>query len=239
MKSSALGAWLWDWAKSIGVALIVWFFLRTFLVEAFHIPSGSMEKTLLVGDWLFVNKALYGAEVPLLNKRLPAVREPHRGDIVVFDSKYMAGVEEAGIKVVKRLIGTPGDTLAMRTGQLYRNGSPVSEPYVQHINLDESAPPDLRARMREWQLPHVVGRDTAGYAPDVEDWGPIVVPRDSLFVMGDNRENSLDSRYWGFLPRGNIRGSPMFVYYSYDAESYRPLPFVTAVRWGRIFTGLR
>lgn len=239
MKSSSFTAWLWDWTKSIGIALVVWLFLRTFLVEAFHIPSGSMEKTLLVGDWLFVNKALYGAEVPLINKRLPAVRQPQKGDIVVFDSKEMAGVEPAGIKVVKRLIGTPGDTLAMRGGQLYRNGRAVTEPYVQHINLDESAPPELRAKMREWQLPHLVGRDTTGYAPDVEDWGPIVVPSDSLFVMGDNRENSLDSRYWGFLPRTNVRGSPMFVYYSYDAESYRPLPFFTAVRWGRIFTGLR
>ena len=100
MKS--FGRWLWDWAKSIAVALVVWFFLRTFLVEAFRIPSGSMENTLLIGDFLFVNKLLYGAEVPLLHKRLPAIREPHRGDILVFDS-----VEEQGLKVVKRLIGVP------------------------------------------------------------------------------------------------------------------------------------
>jgi len=107
MKS--FGKWLWDWAKSIAVALVVWFFLRTFLVEAFRIPSGSMENTLLIGDFLFVNKLLYGAEVPLLHKRLPAVREPRRGEILVFDS-----VEEEGLKVVKRLIGIPGDTLSMK-----------------------------------------------------------------------------------------------------------------------------
>ena len=79
----------------------------------------------------------------------------------------------------------------------------------------------VKFRSTRWQLPHVVGHDTVDYHPDVQDWGPIVVPRDSLFVMGDNRENSLDSRYWGFLPRENLRGSPMFIYFSYDPESYR------------------
>src|SRR6266498_3232008 len=113
----SFATWLWEWTKSIVVALLVWFVLRTFLVEAFRIPSGSMENTLLIGDFLFVNKALYGAEVPLIHTRLPAVREPERNDILVFDS-----VEEEGLKVVKRLIGMPGDTLAMEAGQLFRNG---------------------------------------------------------------------------------------------------------------------
>ena len=116
-------AWLWEWTKSIVVALVVWFFLRTFLVEAFRIPSGSMENTLLVGDFLFVNKLLYGAEVPIIHSRLPAVREPGRDEILVFDS-----VEEEGLKVVKRLIGVPGDTLSMENGQLFRNGQRVDEP---------------------------------------------------------------------------------------------------------------
>lgn len=100
-------SWLWDWIKSIAVAAVVWLILRTFLIQAFRIPSGSMENTLLIGDFLFVNKALYGAEVPLVHKRLPAFREPVRNDILVFDS-----VEEP-IDVVKRLVGMPGDTLAM------------------------------------------------------------------------------------------------------------------------------
>ena len=104
----SVGAWLWDWTKSIAVAPVVWFMLRTFLVEAFSIPSSSMERTLLVGDFLFVNKALYGAEVPLVHTRLPAIREPERGDILVFDS-----VEDEGLKVVKRLIGVPGDTVSI------------------------------------------------------------------------------------------------------------------------------
>jgi signal peptidase I len=223
--------WLWEWTKSIFVALVVWFFLRTFLVEAFRIPSGSMENTLLVGDFLFVNKAIYGAEVPLLHKRLPAVREPHRGDILVFDS-----VEEENLKVVKRLIGIPGDTLAMEHGELFRNGKPVEEPYAIHTDPTKSEDPNLRSKMRQWQVKHLVGRDPATYDPDLQDWGPIVVPADSFFMMGDNRDNSYDGRYWGFLPRLNVRGTPLIVYFSYEAGSWRPLPFFTAVRWGRFFT---
>src|SRR5271157_327047 len=99
----------WEWAKSLAIALVIWLVLRTFLVEAFRIPSSSMEGTLLVGDFLFVNKALYGAEVPLIHARLPAFRNPRLGDIVVFDSRT-----ESGVKVVKRVVGVPGDTLQMK-----------------------------------------------------------------------------------------------------------------------------
>jgi signal peptidase I len=228
--SSAFVLWLWDWIKSIAVALVVWLILRTFLIQAFRIPSGSMENTLLIGDFLFVNKALYGAEVPLLHKRLPAFREPQRGDILVFDS-----VEE-NIDVVKRLIGMPGDTLAMADGQLIRNGKVVDEPWVVHANPMPQATPLQRAQMRQWQVKHLAGPDTAGYNPDLQDWGPIVVPPDSFFMMGDSRDNSHDSRMWGFLPRTNVRGRPMFVYYSFDPQHWRPLPFLTAIRWDRILS---
>jgi signal peptidase I len=230
-RSRSAFIWMWEWTKSIVVALVVWFFLRTFLVEAFRIPSGSMENTLLIGDFLFVNKALYGAEVPLIHKRLPAVREPERNDILVFDS-----VEEEGLKVVKRLIGMPGDTLAMEAGQLFRNGQRVNEPYVLHSDPHRAEDPVQRAKMREWQVPHLAQRDTAAYQPDLQDWGPIVVPADSFFMMGDNRDSSYDGRYWGFLPRANVRGRPLVVYFSYDQNSWKSLPFLTAVRWGRIFT---
>ncbi|MEP7227572.1 MAG: signal peptidase I [Gemmatimonadales bacterium] len=223
--------WFWEWTKSILVALLVWFFLRTFLVEAFRIPSGSMENTLLIGDFLFVNKALYGAEVPLIGARLPAVREPHRNDILVFDS-----VEDEGLKVVKRLIGMPGDTLSMENGELFRNGARVNEPYAVRSDPTRSEDPIQRAKMREWQLPHLVNRDEATYQPDLQEWGPIVVPPDSFFMMGDNRDSSYDGRYWGFLPRANVRGRPLVVYFSYDPSSWRALPFVTAVRWSRLFT---
>ncbi|MGQ0703749.1 MAG: signal peptidase I [Gemmatimonadales bacterium] len=229
MKS--FGKWVWDWTKSIAVALVVWFFLRTFLIEAFRIPSGSMENTLLVGDFLFVNKLLYGAEVPILNKRLPAIREPRRGDILVFDS-----VEEA-IKVVKRLVGLPGDTLSMENGKLYLNGKPAVEPWAIHTDPTANADAFQRERMRRWQLAHLVsGVRKETYHPDLNNWGPIVVPAGQYFMMGDNRDGSYDGRYWGFLPRENVRGRPLIVYYSFDGNTYKPLPFVTNIRWSRIFT---
>ena len=227
----SFGAWLWDWAKSIAIALVVWMVLRTFLIEAFRIPSGSMENTLLVGDFLFVNKALYGAEVPFTGKRLPAVREPVRGDILVFDS-----VEDEGMKVVKRLVGVPGDTLSMQEGDLYRNGERVDEPYAIRTDPNKGEEPLQRAKMRRWQVNYLVGRDPATYQPDLHDWGPIVVPPDSFFMMGDNRDSSYDGRYWGFLPRLNVRGKPLIVYFSYDKNSYKPLPFVSAIRWGRLLS---
>jgi signal peptidase I len=226
----SFSAWLWDWAKSIVIALVVWMILRTFLIEAFRIPSGSMENTLLVGDFLFVNKALYGAEVPFTGKHLPAIREPKRGDILVFDS-----VEE-DIKVVKRLIGMPGDTLSMEGGDLYVNGKKVDEPYAVKSDPGKSEEPIQRAKMRQWQSHYLINRDPATYQPDLHDWGPIVVPRDSFFMMGDNRDQSYDGRYWGFLPRQNVRGTPLIVYFSFDKNSYKPLPWLSAIRWSRLFS---
>lgn len=219
-----------EWAKSILVAVVVWLFLRTFLVEAFRIPSGSMENTLLIGDFLFVNKAVYGAEVPFTGWHLPEVREPVRGDVLVFDS-----VEEEGLKVVKRLMGMPGDTLQMRGGGVYRNGQLLDEPYARHDNPYKSESPEMRLKMRDWQVRHLAG-DTTGYTPDLQDWGPIVVPPDSLFMMGDNRDLSYDGRYWGFLPRASVRGTPLVIYYSYNPDSWKVLRPITAIRWGRLFS---
>lgn len=220
-----------EWTKSIVFAVVAWLLLRTFLVASFRITSGSMENTLLVADWLFVAKPLYGAEVPLIHVHLPAFREPRRGEILVFDS-----VEEPGLAIVKRLMGVPGDTLEMRGGSLIRNHEPLAEPYVRHVDVTRSESLDMRAKMRAWQVRHLATPDTARYAPDLQDWGPIVVPTDSLFMMGDNRDESYDGRYWGFLPRGNVQGTPVLIYFSYDPTSYKPLPFVSAVRWSRIFS---
>jgi signal peptidase I len=224
-KSLAQSAW--EWTKSIAAALVIWFFLRALLVEAFRIPSGSMENTLLIGDFLFVNKALYGAEVPLVHARLPAFREPQRGDVVIFDS-----VEEPGVNVVKRIIGVPGDTIAMEDNVIYINGRPLEEPYV--IRTDPATDRE-DPQMRSWQVRYLVGRDPRNYRPTLKNWGPLLVPPDSFFVMGDNRDNSYDSRYWGFLGRDRIRGRPLFIYYSYDKNGLLPLPFLTAIRWERIF----
>jgi signal peptidase I len=215
--------------RSLIVPVALFLVLRTFVVEAFHIwPSGSMERTLLIGDFLFVNKALYGAEVPVLHRRLPALREPERLDLVIFES-----VEEPGLTVVKRIVGVPGDTLAMRDNVLYRNGTKRNERYVQHVPFgSEQRDP----RMRDAQLPHYVGQNPGAYRPTSWNWGPVVVPTDSFFVMGDNRDDSYDSRYWGFLGRDRIRGAPFLVYFSYDRDGPLPLPFLTAIRWGRILS---
>lgn len=217
-----------EWTKSIVIALVIWFFLRALLVEAFRIPSGSMENTLQVGDFLFVNKALYGAEIPIVEKRLPAFREPVRFDIVVFDSPI-----QPGVNVVKRVIGMPGDTLAMEDNRMSVNGAQLEEPYA--IRTEPHHDPE-DPRMRAWQVEYLVRRNPRTYRPTLKNWGPIVVPPDSFFVMGDNRDNSLDSRYWGFLGRDRVDGRPLFIYYSYDRNGMLPLPFFTSIRWGRIFS---
>lgn len=223
--TSAMG-----WIKSIAIAFVMWIFLRALLVEAFHITSGSMEGTLLIGDVLFVNKALYGAEIPFVKKRLPSLREPRRNEIVIFES-----VEEPGLTVVKRIVGMPGDTLSMNENVLSISGSAPSEPYVR---LNGDTADYAEPRMRAWQLPRVVG-DPSGYNPTLKTWGPIVVPSDSFFVMGDNRNESYDSRFWGFLGRDRVRGRAAIIYYSYDKSGILPVPFLTAIRWKRLFTLIR
>lgn len=224
------GPWLWGWVRTVATVLGIWFLLSTFLVQAFHIPSPSMEKTLLIGDVLFVNKALYGAEVPLIHRHLPAFREPKAGEIVV----AMSPIED--LLLVKRLAGNSGDTIAMREGHLIRNGQPVNEPWLE---LSEPAPemsPGLAEKMRAWQLPFLVDTDSSAYHPDLRNWGPIRVPPGKLLLLGDNRDQSLDSRYYGFVPRENLRGSPLIIYWSYQPDSWRPLPIVTTLRWRRLFT---
>ncbi|HEY4319723.1 MAG TPA: signal peptidase I [Gemmatimonadales bacterium] len=218
-----------EWVRAAAWAVGIWLVLSTFLLQAYFIPSPSMEKTLMVGDVLFVNKFIYGAKIPFIHAHLPAIREPRRGDIVVFISPIEDSI------LVKRLIGVPGDTLQMKAGALYRNGKLLEEPYTQQLHPEYTADSVTRGQMRALQLPHYIGADPAHYLPDVHEWGPIVVPHDSLWMMGDNRDESRDARYWGFVPRTNVRGTPMIIYYSWDGTSYRPLPFFTATRWGRIF----
>ena len=219
-----------EWIRAAAWAVGIWLLLSTFLVQAYFIPSPSMETTLMVGDVLFVNKFLFGAKIPFINAHLPAIRQPKHGDIVVFISPIEDSI------LVKRLIGLPGDTLQMKAAVLLRNGVAMVEPYIQ-----SSAPPEAsvdsvtRREMRALQIAHYIGPDSAHYLPDVHDWGPLVVPKDSLWMMGDNRDMSRDARFWGFVPRGNVRGTPVIIYYSWDAGSYRPIPFLTATRWSRIF----
>lgn len=214
--------------KTVLPAVLLYFFMRTMLVETFRIPSGSMENTLLIGDFLFANKLLYGAEVPFVGARLPALREPRLNDLVVFDS-----VEEPGLKVVKRIVGGGGDTIQMVGSVLQRNGVPIDEPWV--VGVDSSFDPVL-PQFRGWQMRYAITDDLDSYRPSLHNWGPMVVPADSFFVMGDNRDNSYDSRYWGFLGRDRIEAHPMLIYYSYDKEGLLPLTALTSIRWGRIFS---
>lgn len=219
-----------EWLKAILWTVVAWVLLTTFVVQAYRIPSPSMERTLMVGDVLFVNKFLFGAKLPLVDVRTPAFREPRRDDIVVFVSP----IEDS--MLVKRLIGVPGDTVQMRAGVLLRNGSPLQEPYAQSTDPTWQVDPTTRQMMRGMQLPHYVGDSADSYLPDVHEWGPLVVPNDSLWMMGDHRDQSRDSRFWGLVPRKNVRGTPVLIYYSWDPASYKPLPFLSAIRWSRLFT---
>jgi signal peptidase I len=213
--------------------LAIFLVIRTFFVEAYRIPSGSMKPSLLIGDWLFVNKLVYGPHIPFSNKSLPGYAEPERGDIVVFVSPPQYDQpHDLTPTLVKRVVGVAGDTLHMRNAVLYVN---VVAP---RYTLDPETMPDSQHELFEWQKKAGLKESRFGAAPGDpthDNWGPLVVPPGHLFMMGDNRYNSKDSRYWGFVPRENVRGQPLFVYYTYNADdSDKPLPFITDIRWNRI-----
>ena len=220
-------AFVWEWVKIITVSVGLFLVLRTFVVEAFKIPSGSMERTLLVGDFLLVNKVVYGAEVPLTGHRLPALRAPNRGDVIVFEWP-----RDRSKNFVKRLVGLPGDTLAMRDAVLIRNGIALAEPYVSHTE-PETDPVWEEFRWQSDFLVRTAGAAIA-YHPSRNNWGPLVVPGGQFFVLGDNRDNSLDSRYWGFVPDSLLRGRPEVVYFSFSPDSSAEFAWLTHVRWTRL-----
>ena len=207
--------------------------MRAVLVQAFKFQSGSMERTLLVGDFLLVNKLVYGAEIPFTHRRLPAVQGPARGDVVVFQFP-----EDPTKDFVKRLVGMPGDTLEMHAGTLFVNGQPQRERYVVHTDPDATtSEEDFR-----WQRDYLVRTAEAArtaYHPSRNNWGPLIVPAKNYFVLGDNRDNSLDSRYWGFVPDSLVRGRPMFVYYSYAPDTAHRFAWLTRIRWQRLGERIR
>jgi signal peptidase I len=219
---------LWEWGRSLVIAGFLFLLVRAFFVEAFKIPTGSMEGTLLVGDFLLVNKLVYGAEVPLTNMRLPALQHPKRGEVIVFIYP-----RDPTKNFVKRLIGIPGDTLAMKDGVLYVNGAAQRETYATHTKPGD----DVSLEEFNWQNGYVVKTAEGGYVnhPSSNNWGPLVVPEKNYFVLGDNRDNSMDSRYWGFVPDSLIRGRPIFVYYSYAPDTTaHSFAWLTHIRWRRI-----
>ena len=226
-----------EWIKSFGSAILLFLVIRTFLIQAFSIPSSSMENTLLVGDYLMANNAIFGAHIPFTSTRLPAFRDPRRGDIVVFRPTYNDPV----IDVVKRVIGAPGDTVQMIGRVMYRNGKALEEPYVKAPTLPDSPMEYAGWGGYAWHLDQLsAAANRARYRPTRDNWGPLVVPAEHYFLMGDNRDESLDSRFMGPIPRNVIRGKPMFLYFSYDPHSSQPFPrALTAARWGRIGSVLR
>jgi signal peptidase I len=186
-----------EYFESIVIAVILALFIRTFVVQAFKIPTGSMENNLLIGDHLLVNKFVFAPTGAALERTLLPVRPIRRGDVVVF--KFPEDPER---DFVKRVIGLPGEKLEMRAKRIYINGTPLDEPYV-HV-LEPPSSPSALAETTSTDLR--------------ERYGPVTVPADQYFMMGDNRDNSQDSRYWGFLPRSYVKGRALLVYWSFESE---------------------
>jgi len=172
-----------EWVESILIAIVIALFIREFVVQAFKIPSGSMIPTFQIGDRIFVNKFIYGARIPFTDIRLPAVRQPHRGDIVVFKAP-----ETPKKDFVKRLIGLEGEKVLIKEGHIYVNGEIVDDPDIRGFYY----------------------YNRGDYGKEGEE---IVVPKDSYYVLGDNSANSRDSRYWGFFPKKSLIGKAIFVYW--------------------------
>ncbi len=189
-----------EWGESIIIALVLAMFIRTFIIQAFKIPSGSMIPTLLIGDHLLVTKFSYGIRLPVIGKTVVKFKNPHRGDVIVF----ICPVERSK-DFIKRVIGLPGDTIEVRNKKVYINGKLYPDPHAYH-----SDPRILPAEMSP--------RD---------NFGPITVPPNKYFVMGDNRDNSWDSRFWGFVDRNDILGKALIIYWSWERPFYH-------IRWKRI-----
>ena len=223
-----------EYFESIVIAVILALFVRTWVVQAFKIPTGSMENNLLIGDHLLVNKFMFGPTPLAIGRAVLPVRPIRRGDIVVF--KYP---DEPDRDFIKRVIGLPGETVEVREKKVYINGQPLVEPYAHFLQ-----PVATASEFREVT------------SFDVRDrYGPVTVPANQYFVMGDNRDNSQDSRYWGFLPHEYIKGKALVIYWSYEAgqEDIQPegaggtlkalgsvfVHFFARTRWDRMFHQIR
>ena len=221
-----------EYFESIVIAVILALFVRTWVVQAFKIPTGSMENNLLIGDHLLVNKFIFGPTPLAIGRAVLPVRPIHRGDILVF--KYP---EEPDRDFIKRVIGLPGEKIELKHKKIYINDQPLEEPYVHFLTPPSS----------DYQ--EVTSYDLR------EQFGPVTVPADKYFVMGDNRDNSQDSRYWGFLPRDYVKGKALVIYWSYESgrEDYLDeglgasikrlgsvvMHFFTKTRWERLFHQIR
>ena len=197
-----------EYFEAICIAILLALFIRTFVVQAFKIPSGSMLPTLLIGDHLLVNKFIYGIRMPFSGKVLISYKKPERGDVVVF--RYP---KDRSIDYIKRVVGTPGDTIEIRAKKVLVNGEAVADPHA-HI----SSPAIL----------------SAASSPR-DNFGPVLVPEGRIFVMGDNRDNSYDSRFWGFVDQQDILGKAFILYWSWDIDKpLLSLDRIESIRWSRV-----
>jgi signal peptidase I len=204
-----------EYFEAIVTAVILALFVRTWVVQAFKIPTGSMENNLLIGDHLLVNKFIFGPEPTPFERVVLPVREIRRGDIVVF--KYP---DEPQRDFIKRVIGLPGETVELQNKKVLVNGRPLDESYVHFLEPSHAASEVTSFDVRE-------------------RYGPVQVPPGQYFVMGDNRDNSQDSRYWGFLPRHYVKGKALLIYWSYESgrEDYADAGFgATLARWFSVVT---
>ena len=193
---------LQEYIEAIILAILIAFFIRTFVIQAYKIPSGSMKPTLLIGDHLLVTKFNYGVKLPLIRSTIIPIGSPKRGDIVVFIYP-----EDQSKDFIKRLIGLPGDTIEVRNKKILVNGLPWNDTYGVHVD-SMIIPGSVQPR---------------------DNFGPMTVPEDSLFVMGDNRDESFDSRFWGVVPMKDVLGKALIIYWSWDKEE-------SGVRWSRLGT---
>lgn len=194
-----------EYIEAILLAILIAFFIRTFVIQAYKIPSGSMKPTLQIGDHILVSKFNYGVKLPFIRSTLIPIGTPKRGDIVVFIYP-----EDRSKDFIKRLIGLPGDTIEIREKKILLNGLPWSDAYGVHVD--------------NFIIP--------GSVQPRDNFGPAKVPEDSIFVIGDNRDESYDSRFWGFVDMKDVLGKAQIIYWSWNSED-------TWVRWGRIGTLLK
>jgi len=193
-----------DYLEPIIIAVLIALFIRAFVVQAFKIPSSSMEPTLLVGDYILVNKFIYGLRIPYTNTKFFQFKKPQRGDVIVFIFPL-----DPSKDFIKRVIGTEGEKVEIIQNKIYINDRLINDPWGHFVTDD---------------FPR-------SYLQRMENFGPVVVPKDSFFVMGDNRDNSEDSRFWGFLNVNAVLGKAFIIYFSWDWNAENPLD---KVRWSRI-----
>lgn len=194
-----------EYIEAFAIAILLALFIRTFIVQAFKIPSGSMKPTLLVGDHLLVNKFIYGIKVPYLDRIIIPIKNPQRGDVIVF--KYP---KDESKDFIKRVIGIEGDVIEIKNKRLYINGEEITSEYVGVFD-DDNYSKAVEETEFLGNVKHRIWDRENGH----DDFGPITVPEDSVFTMGDNRDNSEDSRYWGFVTLNKIKGKALIIYWSW------------------------